>query len=155
MPRCSYAKPAFIKNRCRFGSFLELQSGLEMALASNRQWNGSTNRFGNAFFSHFHYERKSHQAAATYKTAHFDGSRLRLPRRRSRPKLNRKKRMCATCFHCTTSALKEPEQRPAKSLTFDTDRQTRSHIDRPTSNPGSCLAECVQRLNNVAQYISG
>ena len=53
MPRCSYAKPAFIKNRCRFGSFLELQSGLEMALASNRQWNGSINRFWNAFGSHF------------------------------------------------------------------------------------------------------
>ena len=53
MPRCSCAKPAFIKNRCRFGSLLELQSGLEMALAGNRQWNGSINRFWNAFWSHF------------------------------------------------------------------------------------------------------
>ena len=52
MPHCSCAKPAFIKNRCRFGSFLELQSGLEMALAGNRQWNGSINRFWNAFGSH-------------------------------------------------------------------------------------------------------
>ena len=59
------------------------------------------------------------------------------------------------CFHCITSALKELGQRPAKSLTFDTDRQARSYTDRPTSNPGSCLAECVQRLNKVAQYISG
>ena len=53
LPRCSYAKPAFIKNRCRFGSFLELRCGLEMALASNRQWNGSINRFWNAFGSDF------------------------------------------------------------------------------------------------------
>ena len=53
MPRCPCPKPAFIKNRCRFGNFAELQSGLEMALASNRQWKGSINRFWNAFGSHF------------------------------------------------------------------------------------------------------
>ena len=53
MPRCSCAKPAFIKNQCRFGSFLKLQNGLEMALAGNRQWDGSINRFWNAFWSHF------------------------------------------------------------------------------------------------------
>ena len=53
MPRCSCAKPAFIKNQCRLGSFLKLQSGLEMALAANRQSNGSINRFWNAFWSHF------------------------------------------------------------------------------------------------------
>ena len=35
------------------GSFLKLQSGLEMALAGNRQWNGSINRFWNAFWGHF------------------------------------------------------------------------------------------------------
>ena len=53
MPRCYCAKPVFIKNRCRFRSFLEVRSSLEMALAGNRQWNGSINRFWNAFGSHF------------------------------------------------------------------------------------------------------
>ena len=53
MPRCSCAELAFIKDRYRFGSFFELQSGLEMALAGNWQWNGSINRFWNALGSNF------------------------------------------------------------------------------------------------------
>ena len=53
MPRCYCAKPVFIKNRCRFRSFLEVQSSLEMALAGNRHWNGSINQFWNAFRSAF------------------------------------------------------------------------------------------------------
>ena len=32
-------------------------------------------------------------------------------------------------------------------IPLDTDRQTRSHTDRPTSTSRSGLAECVQRLN--------
>ena len=32
-------------------------------------------------------------------------------------------------------------------IPLDTDRQTRSHTDRPTSNSGSGLAECAQRFH--------
>ena len=49
MPRCSCAKPAFIKNQCRFGSFLKLQSGLEMALACNGNGMGRSIDFGMLF----------------------------------------------------------------------------------------------------------
>ena len=174
MPCCSYAKLTFIKNRCRFESFLELQSGLEMALASNRQWNGSINRFWNAFGSHFaphlgpiwlhlgfgwaslgpilatpgphwtpfapNFDPIGPMSAS--RTPHSGPFELHLCPRGP--------------FELHLSSISDPcwPHLDQICIPFDTDRQTRSHTDRPTSNSGSGLAECPQRLKQMqSQWI--
>ena len=145
----------------------KVASKFEMALASNRQWNGSINRFWNAFGSHFaphlgpiglhlgfawaslgpilatpgphwapfapNFDPIGPMSAS--RTPHSGPFELHLCPRGP--------------FELHLSSISDPcwLHLDQICIPFDTDRQTRSHTDRPTSNSGSGLAECAQRLN--------